>query len=55
MQSFDCEIQSSIFPRNKVTDYKFDNFEENEHLNQTVAETSLILPVLRDIACQRLQ
>ena len=32
-----------IFPRNKVTDQnKFGNYEEYEHLNQIVAETSLI-------------
>ena len=56
MQSFDREIQSLIFPGNKAADQnKFDNYEEDEYLNQTVAETSLIRLVLGDIACQKLQ
>ena len=56
MQSFDHEIQSLMFPGNKATDpNKFDNCEEYEHLNQIVAETSLIQLVLGDIACQKLQ
>ena len=43
MQSFDWGIHSLIFPGNKATDQnKFDNCEEYEHLNQTVAETTLI-------------
>ena len=55
MQWFDREIQSLIFPGNKATDQnKFDNCEEHGHLNQTVAETSLIRLVLGDIACQKL-
>ena len=50
MQSSDCEIQSLIFPGNKATDRnKFDYCEEYEHLNQTVAETSLIGLVVGDI------
>ena len=53
MQSFDREIQSLIFPGNKATDQnKFDNYQEYERLNQTVADTSLIRLVLRGIACQ---
>ena len=56
MQSFDREIQSLIFPGNKATDQnKFNNGEEYEHLNQTVAETSLIRLALGDIPCQKLQ
>ena len=40
----------------KATDQnKFDNCEEYEHLNLTVAGTSLIRNVLGDIACQKLQ
>ena len=55
MQSFDREIQSLISPGNKATDQnKFDNCEEYEHLNQIVAETSLIRLVLGDIPCQKL-
>ena len=47
MQSFDRDIQSLVFPANKATDQnKFDNCEEYEHLNQTVAETSLIRLIL---------
>ena len=50
---FDRESQSLIFPGNKSTDqHKFNNCEEYEHLNQTVAETSLIRLVLGDIPCQ---
>ena len=41
MQSFDSEIQLLIFSGNKLTgENKFDNCEEYEQLNQTVAETS---------------
>ena len=55
MQSFDHEIQSVIFPGNKVTDQnKFDNCEEYEHLTQIVAGRSLIRLILGDIACQKL-
>ena len=54
MQSFDRELQSLIFPGNKVADQnKSDNCEEYEQLNQTVAETSLIRLVIGDIACQK--
>ena len=43
MQNFDCEIQSLIFPESKGTDQnKFDNCEEYEHVNKTIAEMSLI-------------
>ena len=56
MQSFDREIQSLIFPENRATDQNIsDNCEEYEHLNQIVAETSLIQLVVGDIACQKLQ
>ena len=56
MQSFDHEIQSLVFSGKKATDQnKFDNCEEYENLNQTVAETSFIRLVLGDIACQKLQ
>ena len=56
MQILDREIQSLIFPRNKATDQnKFDDWEEYEHLNQTVAEISLINFVLENIAYQKLQ
>ena len=49
MQSCDREIQSLIFPGNKAADQtKFDNCEEYDHLNQIVAETSLIRLVLGD-------
>ena len=38
-RSFNCEIQSLIFPGNKATDQnKFGNCEEYEQLNQTGAE-----------------
>ena len=56
MQSFDREIQLLTFPESKATDQnKFDNCEENDHLNQTVAVNSLIRLVYGDIACQNLQ
>ena len=56
MQSFDCEIQSLIFHENKATDQnKLDNCEEYEHVNQIVAETFLIRPIIGDILCQKLQ
>ena len=56
MQSFDRVIQSLVFPGNRVTDQsKIDNLEEYKHLNQIVAETSLIGLVLGDITCQKLQ
>ena len=56
MQAFDREIQSLIFPGNNATDQnKFNNCEKYEHLNQPIAETSLIRLVLGDITCQKLQ
>ena len=49
-------FSSLIFPGNKATNQnKFDKCEEYEHLNRTVAETSLIRHVLGDITCQELQ
>ena len=51
MQNFDLEIQQVIFPKYKaIYQNQFDTCEEYEHLNQIVAEMSLIRYVLRDIA-----
>ena len=50
MQSVYHETRSLIFPGNKVTDQnKFDNCKEYEHLNQIVAEMSLIHFVLENL------